>query len=152
MSQTFANRSQMNRTSRSAARVQESASQAGETMRAIGFFLMLLSAVALSYDTYAMVSGRGLANFAGIKDIWAYMDKTSFTIIQQTISQKLGMGVWSYAVNPLLTLPAAALFGLPGLLLLRKYSPDIQLRAPSAIEIEMQRAGLNPRTGTRRRY
>jgi hypothetical protein len=126
--------------------------EAAETMRAIGFFFLILASLAMAYDVSGLMAGRGAIGFSGIADIWAYLDRTSYEVIQQVVMLNLGAGTWQFFMLPVMSLPAAMLFGVPGLLLLRRYAPEIKVRAPTALEMEMMRMGINPRTRNRRKY
>lgn len=123
-----------------------------ENMRAIGFFFLILASLAMAFDVANVMAGRGAAGFSGINEIWAYIDRTSFDIIQQLVLVKFGTETWQYVLNPVMSLPAALLFGLPGMFMLRRYAPDIKVRVPTTTEIEMMRMGIDPRRGQRRKY
>lgn len=126
------------------------AEEASENVRAVGFFFLLLATASLAWDANIALTGYGVRGLSGILQIWQALDKTSLDVIQQMALVKLGYNFWFNFAQPLMNLPAAALFGVIGLVILRKQSHEIRLRAPSVAEIEMMRQGHNPR-GLRRR-
>ena len=121
----------------------------GETMRYIGFFFLLLATGALAWDAYSILAGHGVRSLSGIMQIWTALHETSFHRLENAAMGSLGYDVWTYMLVPLLSLPAFALFGLPGLLMLRVQNHEIKARAPSLIELELMRQGMDPRKNRR---
>lgn len=115
------------------------------TMHNCGLFLLLLAAVALIWDVTNLMDGRGIASFSALIDIWSMVNRETLIAFEAAITKSMGYSVWYVAFSPVLSVPAALLFGLPGIALLIKYSRDISLYAPSAKEIEFMRMGGNLR-------
>lgn len=123
--------------------IRRSASEeAAENMRAVGIFFLLLATAALAWDANIVLTGYGTRGFSGILQIWQAVDQTSLEVIQQIVLAKLGYDAWFYVAAPLMSLPAGALFGVIGLLMLRGATHEIRLRAPTALEMEMMRQGV----------
>lgn len=119
-----------------------SSGETTENMRAIGIFFLLLATAALAWDANLLLTGYGGKGFSGILQIWKMVDETSLDVIQQMVLIKLGYAAWFYVAAPLMSLPAGALFGVIGLLMIRGQGHEIMLRAPTALEIEMMRQGV----------
>jgi hypothetical protein len=115
------------------------------TMHSCGIFFLLLAATVLVWDVINLMDGRGIASFSALADIWSLVNRETLVMFETTVSNALGYTAWYVAISPVLSVPAALLFGLPGLALLIKYSRDISLYAPTAREIEYMRMGGNIR-------
>lgn len=118
-------------------------------MRYIGYFCLLLATGALAWDAYSVLTGHGVRSLSGIMHIWLTVHENSFRHLETAAMGSIGYDVWTYMLVPAMSLPAFALFGVPGLLLLRTQSHEIKARAPSLAELELMRQGMDPRKGRR---
>jgi len=119
-------------------------------MKAAGYFFILLATAALAWDASIVMAGYGAKGFSGILHIWQMLDQASFEVLEHLVIANAGYDFWKYVALPFMSLPAVAMFGLSGLFMLRGHSREIKARAPSAMEMEMVRQGLNPRRVRRR--
>lgn len=113
-------------------------------MRTIGYALLVMSLLALVWDMTHLLMGIGLVRFAGILDIWEAVDRTSLIVLQGAVIQKSAY-MWLDVLRPILSAPAALLLGIPGFLIVAKTQPEIQMRAPSRMEIELMSQGVDGR-------
>ncbi len=118
-------------------------------MRALAIFFLIIALAALGWDANNILTGYGVASLSGIAHIWQSLDKTSYDVIEQIALGSAGHGVWTYFALPVMTLPACALFGITGLVMLRGQNHEIKVRAPSERELELVRQGMDPRRSRR---
>lgn len=112
--------------------------------RCVGVSMLMLAVIAMAWDVYSMMGGMGLAHFSGIGHVWQTAGKSSYEAMHSIVLAHMGYSAWEYFAIPLLTAPASALFGIPGLLLIKANGAEIQAREPSLLELEMVRQGFKP--------
>lgn len=117
-------------------------------LRGWGYGLLLLAAAALCWDAVSLLGHGALMKFAGVMDIWRTLDQNGFAFFQNMVENNLGPTAWHILLQPVMSMPISLLLGLPGFWLMRKYSPEIKVRAPDAMEREITALGL---AGRRRR-
>lgn len=111
-------------------------------LRGWGYGLLLLAAAALCWDAASLLGHGALMKFAGVMDIWRTLDQSGFAFFQNTVENSLGPTAWRMLLQPVMSMPISLLLGLPGFWLMRKYSPEIKIRAPDAMEREITALGL----------
>lgn len=124
--------------------------ESADNMRAVGIFFLLLATASLAWDANIILTGYGVKGVSGILHIWQALDRTSLQVIEQIALAKMGYEFWFYFAVPFMSLPAFALFGVIGLMMVQGHDHEIKARAPSAMEVEMMRQGLDPRRARRR--
>jgi len=114
-------------------------------MRFLGYALIVFSAAALSFDTYILFNSLAGARFAGLIDIWSHFDKLGVALFENQVIVTMSPDLWNFLILPIMKFPAALLFGLPGFAIIRSTRPEINARAPSALEMEMMGQGMDSR-------
>lgn len=112
--------------------------------RGCGVSLLLLAVIVMAWDVYSMMGGLGLARFSGVGHLWQAVGKSSYEALHTLVLGHMGYNTWEYFMIPLLTAPASALLGIPGLLLIKANGAEIKAREPSLLELEMVRQGFKP--------
>jgi hypothetical protein len=112
-------------------------------LRGWGYGLLVLAAAALCWDMVALLGHGALVKFAGMIDIWRTLDQGGFALFQDMVENNLGPTAWRLLLQPMMSLPVSLLLGLPGFWLMRKYSPEIKVRAPDDMEREIEALGLH---------
>lgn len=120
------------------------------SLRVVGFSLLMIAIGVLSWDVYGLCLTMKGVKFSGIAHIWQSLDKESFAQMQNAVIAHLSYSAWYSFLSPLMSAPLALIFGLPGLWMVRRYSPGIEVRAPTIAELQMISAGMNPRRAHKR--
>ncbi len=114
-------------------------------LRAVGWVLLAGALAFLLLDAYVLLTGVSSGRFSSFKDVLVLANRDNFELMRDSLMNWLSPGVWYACILPVLNLPISLGLGLPGVWMARRYAPDIQVRAPSALELEMIHSGLNPR-------
>lgn len=104
--------------------------------------MLTVATLVLLWDTIALMQQTVGARLSGIKDLWLLFDRVSYGYFQTAASQQANGLVWSLVLSPLVSTPICLMFGLPGFILTRVYSPEIEVRAPSELDKQIEAMGL----------
>ncbi len=96
-------------------------------LRFVGLMLLALAFIFVVYDGMKSIAD---ATFYATKvnQLWVELHSSSLEALQALVDRKFGPNIWPWAVAPVLRQPAAAVFGVLGLLLIilgRKKRPLI---------------------------
>jgi hypothetical protein len=86
-------------------------------LRALGGALLLLALLVLGHDLYRIL-GEGAQGLSALGELWYGISPGSLNLSQAVIQRYVAPELWDEGVLPLLLWPAAAVIGVPGLLLL----------------------------------
>ena len=85
--------------------------------RFLGWILLLLALVVLAMDMFPSMH-QGGARFAATGELWAAIHRDSLLLAEPAIDRHVWPGLWQAVIVPVLLLPAAAVLGVPAILLL----------------------------------
>lgn len=86
-------------------------------VRIVGGILLAVALVALGGDALASFEQGRLA-VAALGELWFRLDPGSLNLMQAVVQRYLWPGLWDPVIVAILRLPAVAVFGVPGIVLL----------------------------------
>ena len=81
--------------------------------RALGWLLLAMAVGAVVYDGLAWWS-EGVLRLLPLGELWSRLDLESLNRAQSAVQRHLSVGLWTWVVLPILTLPALPLFLIAG--------------------------------------
>ena len=85
--------------------------------RALGWLLLAMAVGAVVYDGLAWWS-EGVLRLLPLGELWSRLDLDSLNRAQSAVQRHLSVGLWTWVVLPILTLPALPMFLIAGTLFL----------------------------------
>lgn len=103
-------------------------------LRRILGWLLTLGALAIAAAELYAWRGQGSYHIIAIGELWYRGSPSSLNLVQAAVQRHLDPALWDDVLRPILLLPAWAVLGVPGvlLLLLRRRRPR-RPRQPSAL-------------------